>query len=736
MELVDPKTFEYALSKLENGKIFEEFVNSFLSEILGHTFIPVGGLKDRGIDGLEHLYNQEGKKQYIFQSSIEKNCKRKLKLSLEKLENNKIKFDKFYFITNQIFSDIDKEIDKLYEQYKKPIHIYDLKWLSARANRSPGTINAYNVYILSHLHEFKLPGKSYLIGNLVDDPRLYVFLRQQWDEKKGNLDIKEILSDTLILYCLEGTDPNENKFKTKKEIKEDISKLIKFDSSLLDNTINKRLHTLSQKPRRIRCHPKEKGYCLPYETRLQIQERNLKDVALYEAFKIQVEKKLKKYLSEANIKVSDSFSLIELVINRLFYRQGLEFADFVLKNAKQDAFEKDLPDVISNAVDESPVVLKNKEDVKRSLLITIRDIVYNGTPEQKLFLQKLSNTYMMLFLLQCDPKICMYFSTMASKLNIYVDNSILVPALSEIFLKPINRNHCNLLKNASAAGVKLFINKIILDELVSHFRMIKNRYELEYKDNEDIYLSDEIMILYIDEIMIRAYFYAKQRKEVNNFNEFLDKFITPNLSNVENELLEWLKEEYGIKFISDESLEVKINEKDENLLYEKLRMSRKDDVSAKSDSKFVLTLYAIREKNNELDSSSIFGYKTWWLTKDVRTQRAIRDVFKNKYIVNCYIRPDFLYNYISLAPKKSEVDDIYNQMFPSLLGVNISFHVPGEIIDTVHKYIEQHGSKSRARLRASLRGLADKLKSDPKFRTIKKVEHYLDQKISEVTSVK
>ena len=58
MELIDPEAFEYALSKLDNGKIFEEFVNSFLSEILGHTFIPVGGLKDRGIDFVSVLENK------------------------------------------------------------------------------------------------------------------------------------------------------------------------------------------------------------------------------------------------------------------------------------------------------------------------------------------------------------------------------------------------------------------------------------------------------------------------------------------------------------------------------------------------------------------------------------------------------------------------------------------------------------------------------------------------------
>ncbi|MCK4646874.1 MAG: hypothetical protein KAU46_11530 [Candidatus Aminicenantes bacterium] len=732
LEFIDPEVFEYALSLLDDGKIFENFVNSFLSEILGHTFTPVGGLHDRGIDGLEYLFNQKERKQYIFQSSIQKDCKNKLHLSLKKLNDNKIRFDKFYFITNRIFPEIDKETDHLYEQYKKPIYIYDLKWLSARVNHSEGTIRAYEVYISDHFHEFKKPGKSYIFSNLIDDPRLFVFLRQQWDESKGDLKTEEILADTLILYCLEGTDPDKNQVKTNEEIKKDISKLIKFNPSLLSDTIDKRLITLSEKPRQIKYHTKQKGYCLPYDTRLQIQERNFKDNALYKTFKTQVKHKLKKYQGKENIKLSDSFSLIEAIINKLFYQQGLEFADFVLEGENQSAIEKDLGDIISSTVDESSVGLKNREEVKSLLLVTIRDIVYNGSFEQKLFLKKLSNTYMMLFLLQCDPKLCIYFSTMASELNIYVGNSILVPALSEIFLKPINKNHCNLLKKASDLGVKLSINKTILDELVSHFRMIKNKYEVEYKDNEDIYLSDEMMVLYVEDIMIRAYFYAKLREEVTDFDEFLDKFVTPNMSNAEYELLEWLEDEFGIKFISDESLEIQINAADEKLLYKELKNLKKDDVRAQSDSKFVLTIYAIREKNNEMDSSHIFGYKTWWLTKDVRTQRAVRNVFNDKYKITCYMRPDFLLNYISLAPKKRDINDVYKEIFPSLLGVNISFHIPEEVSGTVHKYIKMHASKSPVRIKAAIRDLTDKLKTNPKLRNRKKVEHFLDKRLSEL----
>ncbi len=70
MEGVDPRAFEFALTKIKDGLLFEEFGCQFLGHILGYSFIPVGGMKDRGIDGLEHLFHRSGYDRYIYQFSL------------------------------------------------------------------------------------------------------------------------------------------------------------------------------------------------------------------------------------------------------------------------------------------------------------------------------------------------------------------------------------------------------------------------------------------------------------------------------------------------------------------------------------------------------------------------------------------------------------------------------------------------------------------------------------------
>lgn len=117
--------------------------------------------------------------------------------------------------------------------------------------------------------------------------------------------------------------------------------------------------------------------------------------------------------------------------------------------------------------------------------------------------------------------------------------------------------------------------------------------------------------------------------------------------------------------------------------------------------------------------------RTWWLSKDTLTQRAVNETFKDKYKVSCYIRPDFLHNYICLAPSSAEVDAAYQHIFPTLLGVNISVHMPKDIVDVIHKQLREHKHKNHARLVSVLRVLTDKMKADPTARARKFVEHYL-----------
>ena len=163
MEGIDPNAFEFALGQIKEGFVFEQFGHSFLNAVLGYEFVPVGGIHDRAIDGLEHTFHRDGFLRQIYQLSIEKNAEAKIERTFKRLAKEAIEFQSLTFVTNQFVPEKDQVTDRLFDKYQKTIRIFDLKWLSSNANHSESTIRAYNTFIESYLHEFNKPGKSFAV---------------------------------------------------------------------------------------------------------------------------------------------------------------------------------------------------------------------------------------------------------------------------------------------------------------------------------------------------------------------------------------------------------------------------------------------------------------------------------------------------------------------------------------------------------------------------------------------
>ena len=731
---IDPQAFSFAMEQINDGFIFEKFAQDFLGKVIGYSFLPVGGIKDRGIDGLEHIFHRDGFERSIYQMSIDKNPKGKIEDTVKKLKKNHIKFDRLVYVTNILVKNKDILIDNFFDTHNILLLIYDQQWFSIHVNESPATVQAYYIFVDSYLHEFAKPGTTFEVADFTADPRIYAFLRQQWEENRTHTDLSEVLVDSLILLALEDTDPDQGEMRTKEQILHKINELIQFNPNSLYQLIDDRLRILSTRPRKINYHRKENAYVLQYEQRRAIQARNLHDAALQQEFRDDSKSDLENYFDRTGFSLDLGVQLVESILHQLFYEQGLDFANFIMNRDGNEVFEKSLTDIVSKVVERKSYPNRNKNEIKSALLQTIRNMVYNGTNNQKEFLDRLSHTYLMVFLLQCDPQVAKFFATLASKLQVYVDTSIIIPAISEHFLDERNRRYKNLLIGSHRSGVRLYINEPILLELCAHFAMIKEIYKNDYESKEEVY-TDDINICYVPHIMIRSFFYARLHGCVNKWEEFLDAFIGYNPRRIKEDLVELLKEEFGIEYISDEKRDVEIDTNEQRELTDHLA-GHKDSESrtgwqkAQTDAKVILMVYKLREMNNELGSGGIFGYTTWWLSSDVKTHRSVLQVFGDKYSENCYMRPDFLYNYISLAPSIGEVNEAFKNLFPTLVGVNISSRVPEEVTKTIQEYMKRHSNLNTGRIKGALRDLADTLKHDSQYETKNKVTSFLDEKLA------
>ena len=266
--------------------------------------------------------------------------------------------------------------------------------------------------------------------------------------------------------------------------------------------------------------------------------------------------------------------------------------------------------------------------------------------------------------------------------------------------------------------------------------MIQNTYDMLYKRNESMYTDDESMVLYIHEIMIRSYFYARIKDQVNNFENFIDQFVDfGSGSNNKDELIMLLQEEFGISFISSENIRSNVREEDFQSLYNRLKNEKSHDQKARTDARLILTIYEERQQNEKKRVHRAF--------LDIRLG-GCRVILPLKKRLTMFSEIDsvpvvtfvqiFFFNFICLSPTIHDVNETFGHLFPSLLGVNISYHLPLEVIDIIQDYIKEHSERRPARVKAKLKSLVDKLKSDANFRNENRVRHFLDEERDRISS--
>ena len=167
------------LAVINDGFLFESFAQEFLSARLGYKFLSSGGIKDRGIDGLEYVSEDANKATCIFQLTIDKKPKVKLDDTLDKLSKNNVNYSKLIYVTNIEVKNKDLLIDKAEEKYGIYLRIFDAKWISDNCNESPATQNVIKNFISRHLRDMQKPGREFVVNDFVREPKLYVFLMQQ-----------------------------------------------------------------------------------------------------------------------------------------------------------------------------------------------------------------------------------------------------------------------------------------------------------------------------------------------------------------------------------------------------------------------------------------------------------------------------------------------------------------------------------------------------------------------------
>lgn len=732
--MIDQRLVTVALEKVDTDN-FEKFAQTFYGAMQDREFVPLGGIHDGGAEGFDALVDpevfQDETATRFIQVSKQKTVRAKIRNTVKRLRDYGRTPKVMTLITSEVVKDIDKMERELSKELGCRISVRDANFISNNINFSHIIEGAFKSYLEPCINYLYHPGTSNTGSRTSDytDKTLAVFLRQEVDHRRGRSDLLETVADSLILWSLSETNPDLDILFNRSEILSRIESALPSARKYIRGVLDSRLEILSSKgssgARQIRHYSKRAAYCLPYETRVEMAAENADDDLL----KLQVSCVFEDRFS--GMEEAGDFHLRTKVVStchdvleRSFERQGLQVAVFASDGEPDDELYTDVASILANTLDEYDIDVDAKARLRRYCTQILRGTFYLSTDVERLYLQKLSRTYVLLLLLKNEPKVVEYFKNIASSFKLYIGTDLIIRAMSETYLSEENQVTVNLFKVLKSAGADLILTEKCVEEVATHLRRQIFEYENHYE------AVDEKMPLewieYIDRLLIRAYFHSRLSnaghvQPPKSWRAYIEQFASYKdirANQGDKELGGYLIRKFDMSYESvQEMLNGIDNDELEHLtkkIHEVKQRSKnrpEGDVLAYNDALHVLRVYKRRIVCGEESPGNPFGFQTWWLTQDGKVRKAVG--LSDRHRRNRFMmRPEFLLNYISFSPDHAEVVKSYRNIFPTVLGVRLSSRLPSSTFQGVLAQAAEAISYDPARAGAVIAALTDKLKGD------------------------
>ena len=720
LDEINTKLAKVALDNCE-GFPFEEFANDFIAAIEGTDFIPVGGVSDGGADGVHEqgLYSSD-KKNVFYQMSIEQNHRSKVKKTIDRLIEFGREPKRLIYVTSQTIGTYDREEEHLTDKHDVFVRIRDGKWILANLNHSEATKKAYYTHLKAYtdfLQDLD-KGNKIKVSKNIAHPSVYVFLQQQVENREKDKHLTKTVADSLILWALNETDPDQGRFMTQLEIMESIKSNIPWAKNVVGGILASRLKELVSKGgvggKKVNHYKKGDKYCLPFETRKIIANERGED----ESVLIDVINEICSFGTLDGIEPDEKILVANVAIRTaqmFFEKEGLNCSSFLNGSEleKDNLIDNTVYDRVSDALDELVDSDEEKDRFKPLTCEIVRKMFYQSSESQRILLTKFSRTYILLFTLQAEPRVVEYFQKATANFRLLVGTDLIIRAMSERFLSKENQMTRNLFEIARSAGIKLYLTEPALDGIIKHLIVTDNEYKNHIQPRE-AYLGADL-IRESSQILIRTYYHAKTEGYSKSWSSFMGEFITySQLHNApgREEFKTYITQQFGMEYISSEELYSQTSVDDVSTLSSDiLELKKCNQLLADAVSLTINSVYGQRRANKEYSTFPEYGYQTWWLTQESRVQKHTVSIVK-KNGAKFIMRPEFLLNFFSLSPSVRDIRESYRTIFPSVMGIQMGNRLPDEIFHKVLKQVDVWKGQEDGRVAAKTRALCDRLKAE------------------------
>ncbi|WP_431112484.1 hypothetical protein [Variovorax paradoxus] len=727
-----------------SGAKFETFAKRLFEIEYGQRFTPLGGIHDGGADGILLAGVQECVEEpntfVQFSATKEEVAQTKIVQTVAALIKTGRNPVQVIYGTSQRLPKQDRIVEHVFSKHKVLAAIRDLEWIEKLINSNSAANDAFHQAFAPEINGVlqaasPLEGK---VNEFVSDPTVFAFLSHQLADRFSQEKLHKPIVDALIFWALRATDPDSTpkRLMNRGAVSTALVGLFPNAKSVIAPHLDERLKELSRKVvgeiERLRYYRKEDSFCLPFEMREHLAASALQEVDSQENFRSSIAERLSAMAISFIEKEKELCkNLIFDSVHGYFVEQGLVLAAFLEKKLERlDIRDQVLEDELRKA-------LSGRADVKKgditpsgfgACLRVLRGIFYEPSPGERHYLSYLSRTSMLFNTLQSSPKIIEYFSNMAGNYRLLVGTDMLVKALAETYLPDEQKQITNLLKIAAEMGATLVLTAPVLDEVLTHIHAADLEFRNHYSAREQ-YLSSAA-VSQCNRILIRTYFFAKGKiGGPKSWWHLINSIVDPDALRARSvkanqDLMNFLLQRFKMRWMPEEDLAEGVDRREVNKLTDQLIEVRPDKHMELSynDALITYAIYALRAKGRESALHDGFGYRTWWLTKEVTVLSKTGMLVASHGGVPYVMRPEFLLNFIALSPKAGGVRQKFQNLLPTTVGLQLGNHLSTDAMDKMLASVEEWSLYPPERVSTMMADKVNRLMHDRFKQYINKVE--------------
>lgn len=721
--------FAYVMRDI-SGARFERFAKHVFASVFGEAFAPLGGIHDGGADGLISSFIQEvtGKPNTFAQFSATDSGKAKGKIlgTVEMLKKVGRTPRQVIYATSEKLPKADLIVQEVFGDHGVMVVVRDYERMRAYVNDSVEVNRAFydefapDIDTLAKAANLRHPA----VSQFASDPTVFVFLNHELRDRFSRDHLNSRVLDALIYWTLRATDPNGIRLN-RERIAAEVQAAFPTAKSVLLPLLDTRLADLSKKSatgeERLRHYSADGTYCLPFSMRTSLAMESASAEAHQLAFRSAIEQRLTEE-SGGQLRgeeLETCTTLVFVTVHRYFVDQGVVLAAFYEGRLGEiQIADQVVEDTMIKALSELDGTKKVSPEMMGYCMAAMRGVFYRSSDVERLYMGHLSRTSCLLVTMQSAPKLLEYLNQMGGNFRFLVGADLIVKALSEQYLPQEQQQVATLLLVSKKLGSELVLTEPVLEEVFTHIRAADLEFENHYLKQEPFIKQD--LIAECNRILIRAYFYAKLGGNgPKSWKAYVDQFTDPaglraRSEVARNALKGLLVQRFGMDYMSVEELKSMVPTASVDELAQKLEESRqaKHEVLSYNDALMVYATYAQRRIHKESGIYDGFGFRTWWLTKETtilsKTAALVHAQGGTPYIM----RPEFILNFIALAPKAAEVRKAFGALLPTTAGLQLGRYLREDVLHSLLDDVQTWAELPPERVGVILGERVNRLKHD------------------------